>query len=568
MASKITFTLPSATHERNLEERFIPTFKDFGAKGDGVTDDTANIQAALDSGVNIFGNEGEYRTTDTLTFNSINKTLFLAQGCKITLDTTDNTKNTIQINDNILCGGELTTTNRTLNFIIKATGKNALIDKTVVSYATKSTIAPINGVDIPYNRGGVALHDGATALNCEIYNQEGAGIVTYGDLHTIDSCHIHDNVLGIHATNTFGEITERTVRITNNDIYDNDVNHAEGASGVLTSKYTNIICAFNRVSGSGEHGMYVYSPRSTLIGNQCYNNYRVGLKIKATKQTNVSDNICWDNATSGETNLGELEYQLQGSAIENSSIKGNTCFGHGRGIRATYMSTTTNCSKLNISDNNTNAMYIAFSSDVIVSNNMVDDVLSIGDAQSGSPAQQENALVVGNMCDTLMLGRSIKSKISTNTMRTLTTGTIHGALNIIDGNKITDQQTTINRGNFSKFHNNEVECSSLTTSLLAQAVTVITNSDKEITNNNFKNHSHRIIDDTTSSISGDNYILTNNKFDSSVEGISMWGSNHIVNGNRNVGGGGVGYIGSNNSYLVANSPMVVLRSGTVGNVLL
>jgi hypothetical protein len=55
--------------DRTLTSRLqdYVSVKDFGAVGDGVTNDTAAIQAALDSGLNIFVPQGQFIVTDSLT---------------------------------------------------------------------------------------------------------------------------------------------------------------------------------------------------------------------------------------------------------------------------------------------------------------------------------------------------------------------------------------------------------------------------------------------------------------------------------------------------------------------
>ena len=54
---------------------FLKNVKDFGAVGDNVADDTIAIQAALDSGGNIWFPDGIYRITGTLNVTHSNATL-------------------------------------------------------------------------------------------------------------------------------------------------------------------------------------------------------------------------------------------------------------------------------------------------------------------------------------------------------------------------------------------------------------------------------------------------------------------------------------------------------------
>lgn len=73
--SGVTVTSTSSTTGRSLPNRFadVINVKDFGAVGDGVADDTAALQAAINagnSGRTVFFPAGSYRTTATLTTSS------------------------------------------------------------------------------------------------------------------------------------------------------------------------------------------------------------------------------------------------------------------------------------------------------------------------------------------------------------------------------------------------------------------------------------------------------------------------------------------------------------------
>ena len=56
-------------HNRMIEGAAV-NVKDFGAVGDGVTDDTAAIQAALDASNSVYIPEGTYKTSAVLTFGA------------------------------------------------------------------------------------------------------------------------------------------------------------------------------------------------------------------------------------------------------------------------------------------------------------------------------------------------------------------------------------------------------------------------------------------------------------------------------------------------------------------
>ena len=64
-----------STTSRKLKDRFADTVnvKDFGAAGDGIQDDTAAIQAAINSGMNVFVPKGTYKLLNTLSISGSKK---------------------------------------------------------------------------------------------------------------------------------------------------------------------------------------------------------------------------------------------------------------------------------------------------------------------------------------------------------------------------------------------------------------------------------------------------------------------------------------------------------------
>lgn len=67
-ASKVSYTADSSTHTRTVASKLndYANVKDFGAKGNGVDDDTLAIQAALDSSLNVYIPSGNYLVSQGL----------------------------------------------------------------------------------------------------------------------------------------------------------------------------------------------------------------------------------------------------------------------------------------------------------------------------------------------------------------------------------------------------------------------------------------------------------------------------------------------------------------------
>ena len=79
--NSIPVTSTGSTTARSLANRFadVVNVKDFGAVGDGVTDDTAAIQAALNTGKSVHISYGTYKTTSSLQITN-SKTQIIGDG--------------------------------------------------------------------------------------------------------------------------------------------------------------------------------------------------------------------------------------------------------------------------------------------------------------------------------------------------------------------------------------------------------------------------------------------------------------------------------------------------------
>jgi parallel beta-helix repeat protein len=556
--------------------RDVVSVKDFGAVGDGVTDDTAAIQTALNSGAGLVeGPDGMYRITNTLTVSTPSQRVSLTPNCTILIDTTSSGLSVfnVQAANAVIFGGRLTTNNRGLQYLVRLLGENTKVKGAEIFFPTKSTLGPINNGNIPYNRGGVFLGGiGSAVLDCDIYNQEGQGIVVSRTLCTVQGNKIHDNILGIWCVSSSTGVPVSQCKIIGNDIYDNNVNSASGACGILINNFDfSCVIANNIISNNGEHGLYIRAHFTTITNNIVHSNFRCGIKTRDQKNSIITGNVCYGNSVGGPSGCAEILYQASDLAGENITITNNTCTvltGADHSLRTAHTTPAGSIKNINVSNNVcVGDVAIAAEEDAIVDQNIVTGVLSVGTAFPTAPQNQVRFLVRNNRCTELDLGRISNSVVSGNYCANLRSQASFAFFNNrITLNTMTAQTSQLMRSRFSEFSFNYVEASGVTGQFLLQTNSA-GNSNKHIIGNRFVGNTTRIIDDSTPSVSGSHNVIMGNIVESVTAGlVSMWGSAHTIIGNANPNGGGVGFVGMNNSWLVANSPSVSLRSGTSGNV--
>jgi hypothetical protein len=300
--------------------------KDFGAVGDGVTNDTAAIQAALNTtATQIYFPQGSYRVVDSLldgtpvlTSAVANRTLCgpgiltaTSQVKKLITISGDNSKTQINVDGANYIG-----------FAIFITGANPFV--------SNCNIKNLNGFA---NWGGVAIRlsffgkdGGGVVCNNTIENLQGVGNATPGD--------------GIGMQR--GIIVEsdqdcvKPVLIANNNII--DVEGEEGDSIVVISydgvNFYNLPVNItgNSLSGWTRRGIKIQANNVTISGNTLTND----LAAYISSLQRAIDIVRGGNVTVSGNTLIRCKYQTQigafwslAEADDNLSISGNTIVGVG-----------------------------------------------------------------------------------------------------------------------------------------------------------------------------------------------------------------------------------------------
>lgn len=317
-ASPLMMTPEGASSQRSLSSLLADalTVEDFGAVGDGATDDTAAFQAAIKSLRPIILGPRTYILNNALSLtNSTGLTLIGVPG-QTAIRRLSQTAGSPWIIlsaplvhvEGVTFDGNAQLTGGGDGVVIPQSCLRSTFDRCVFSNCTSNAGLVFEPSDPAFTRH--------TVTGCEFFSNNYGIICQAADGLTISGCHVHDNAgngIQVDYVNTGGSVKSRLALITANHCWNNYV-------GIVVGDYTSADASPATISNQTADGML-----SIISGNQCHDNAEYGIVAQGYNLL-VSGNLVYNNGGTNLTNAGILA-NCWASIVTGNMVTNHQGFG-------------------------------------------------------------------------------------------------------------------------------------------------------------------------------------------------------------------------------------------------